>query len=47
MGKIYLNELDKAWEELVESVNQIRGQEITGSHEKNHEHQHCRAALPH
>jgi len=24
LGKIYLNELDKAWEELVESVNQIR-----------------------
>ena len=25
LGKIYLKELDKVWEELVESVNQIRG----------------------
>lgn len=24
VGKIYLNELDKSWEALVESVNQIR-----------------------
>jgi len=24
LGKIYLKELDKAWDELVESVNQIR-----------------------
>jgi PadR family transcriptional regulator PadR len=25
LGKIYLNDLDKVWEDLVESVNQIRG----------------------
>ena len=27
LGKIYLKELDKAWEDLVESVNQIRGRQ--------------------